>query len=115
MPPTSPSPSGRGVRGEGKNAEGQKNNNPAQYSQKRLLPEPTRDSGVRFWSNDVLQPTDPVLSTAGTVAGGGGLLALTPTPLPEGEGLKMTFSIGCKLAARYAADIPLSLWEMGQG
>jgi len=39
--PTSPSPSGRGVRGEGKNEQGIR--------------------VVRFWSNDVLQQTDSVL------------------------------------------------------
>jgi len=43
----------------------------------------------------------------------GGSRALTPTPLPEGEGLVMTFPIGWKLAVRYAANIPLSLWERG--
>ena len=92
IPPTSPSPSGRGVRGEGKNGEDKKIPIPPNiFKNARYL----NEQGirvVRFWSNNVLQQIDSALPTAGTVAGGS--FALTPTPLPEGEGLLMTFPIG---------------------
>ncbi|HET6805862.1 MAG TPA: DUF559 domain-containing protein [Frateuria sp.] len=40
---------------------------------------------LRFWDNDVLQQTDAVLEV---ILGAAHDRTLTPTPLPEGEGLK---------------------------
>ncbi len=47
---------------------------------------------VRFWDNDVLSNTDAVLEAILHAVGD---RTLTPTPLPEGEGLQLSRGMSC--------------------